>query len=46
MDTRYLPPQIGQHSEEVLKEAGYTAAEISSLFTSGAAFQATPSIRP
>ena len=30
-------PKLGQHTREILAEAGYTPAEIESLLTSGAA---------
>jgi crotonobetainyl-CoA:carnitine CoA-transferase CaiB-like acyl-CoA transferase len=33
---RHLPPAIGQHTEDVLREAGYTPDEISHLRSAGA----------
>ena len=30
-------PKLGEHTSEVLAEAGYTAAEIDTMITSGAA---------
>jgi len=35
-DIRRLPPRLGEHSLEVLREAGYSAAEIDALLASGA----------
>jgi crotonobetainyl-CoA:carnitine CoA-transferase CaiB-like acyl-CoA transferase len=35
-DIRRLPPRVGEHSLEVLREAGYDAAEIDALLASGA----------
>jgi crotonobetainyl-CoA:carnitine CoA-transferase CaiB-like acyl-CoA transferase len=33
---RLMPPRLGEHTEEVLGAAGYSAAEIASLRTEGA----------
>jgi crotonobetainyl-CoA:carnitine CoA-transferase CaiB-like acyl-CoA transferase len=33
---RRLPPRLGEHSVEILREAGLGAAEIDALLTSGA----------
>jgi crotonobetainyl-CoA:carnitine CoA-transferase CaiB-like acyl-CoA transferase len=30
------PPAVGEHSEEVLREAGFSAAEVAALKKSGA----------
>jgi len=37
---RRRPPRFGQHTSEVLAEAGYTEAEIEALIASGAALDA------
>src|SRR5581483_9146965 len=34
---RRLPPRVGEHSEEILREAGFGDAEIAALLASGAA---------
>ncbi|GMW08163.1 MAG: CoA transferase [Gammaproteobacteria bacterium] len=39
-DVRRLPPRLGEHSAEVLKEAGYAQSEIDALLASGATRQA------
>ena len=36
-DYRLAPPMVGQHSRELLAEAGYSAAEIQALFAQGVA---------
>ena len=33
---RLAPSTLGQHTEEVLAELGYSAAEIAALYTTGA----------
>ncbi|HYB69282.1 MAG TPA: CoA transferase, partial [Candidatus Bathyarchaeia archaeon] len=33
---RRLPPRLGEHSEEILREAGFTAGEIAALLATGA----------
>ena len=33
---RRLPPRLGEHSAEILKEAGFAQTEIDALFASGA----------
>ncbi len=38
--TRYLPPRVGEHSIEVLREAGFSQADIDLLVASGATVQA------
>jgi crotonobetainyl-CoA:carnitine CoA-transferase CaiB-like acyl-CoA transferase len=35
-DVRRLQPRLGEHSEEVLTEAGLSADEIAAMFESGA----------
>jgi crotonobetainyl-CoA:carnitine CoA-transferase CaiB-like acyl-CoA transferase len=39
-DVRRLQPRLGEHTAEVLGEAGYDAAAIDGLLKSGAARQA------
>jgi crotonobetainyl-CoA:carnitine CoA-transferase CaiB-like acyl-CoA transferase len=39
-DVRRPPPRLGEHSVEVLREAGYAPTEIEALLASGAASQA------
>ena len=39
-DVRRPPPRLGEHSVEVLREAGYESAEIEAMLASGAASQA------
>src|SRR5262249_50026956 len=34
---RHLPPRLGEHSGEILREAGFGAGEIDALFAAGAA---------
>jgi len=34
---RRLPPRLGEHSEEILREAGFDADRIAALLSSGAA---------
>jgi crotonobetainyl-CoA:carnitine CoA-transferase CaiB-like acyl-CoA transferase len=34
---RLLPPRLGEHSGEILREAGLAATEIDTLFAAGAA---------
>jgi crotonobetainyl-CoA:carnitine CoA-transferase CaiB-like acyl-CoA transferase len=41
---RRLPPRLGEHSAEVLAEAGYSDAEIETLFAGGASRPALPSL--
>ena len=36
------PPLLGQHTRQVLREAGYSAAEIDNLTHAGLVFQASP----
>jgi crotonobetainyl-CoA:carnitine CoA-transferase CaiB-like acyl-CoA transferase len=49
-DVRRLPPRLGEHSREILREAGLDTAEIDALLASGAArggpLDATPTSRP
>ncbi len=40
-DVRRLPPRLGEHTTEVLHEAGLSEADIQSLFSSGGAVQAS-----
>ena len=40
---RRLPPRLGEHSIEILGEAGLSAAEIEALLASGATRRAEPS---
>jgi crotonobetainyl-CoA:carnitine CoA-transferase CaiB-like acyl-CoA transferase len=35
-EIRRHPPRLGEHSVEVLREAGYSASEIDDMVTSGA----------
>jgi crotonobetainyl-CoA:carnitine CoA-transferase CaiB-like acyl-CoA transferase len=37
---RRLPPELGQHTREVLAEAGYSAEQIERLLADGAAVAA------
>jgi crotonobetainyl-CoA:carnitine CoA-transferase CaiB-like acyl-CoA transferase len=39
-DVRRLPPRLGEHTREILAEAGLTAAEADALLGSGAAREA------
>ena len=41
-DIRRHPPRLGEHSAEVLGEAGYTAAEVAAMIRSGATVAAGP----
>ncbi|MFB6105566.1 MAG: CaiB/BaiF CoA transferase family protein [Halobacteriaceae archaeon] len=36
MEVRHRPPRLGEHGEEVLREIGYSAAEVEELVASGA----------
>jgi crotonobetainyl-CoA:carnitine CoA-transferase CaiB-like acyl-CoA transferase len=31
-----MPPSVGQHTDDVLKEAGFSAADIAQMRTAGA----------
>jgi len=33
---RRLPPRLGEHSEEILREAGFSPDEVAALLSSGA----------
>jgi len=35
-EVRRLPPRLGEHSVEVLREAGFTQSEIEAMLASGA----------
>jgi crotonobetainyl-CoA:carnitine CoA-transferase CaiB-like acyl-CoA transferase len=35
-ELRYLPPQVGEHTDQVLEELGYSSAEVAALRSSGA----------
>ena len=35
-EIRRLPPRLGEHSLEILREAGFSAAEIAAMLASGA----------
>jgi crotonobetainyl-CoA:carnitine CoA-transferase CaiB-like acyl-CoA transferase len=37
LEVRQAPPLLGQHTEEILREAGFTAEEISAMLAAGAA---------
>jgi crotonobetainyl-CoA:carnitine CoA-transferase CaiB-like acyl-CoA transferase len=39
-DVRRLPPRLGEHSVELLKEAGLSQAEIDAMLESGATLRA------
>jgi crotonobetainyl-CoA:carnitine CoA-transferase CaiB-like acyl-CoA transferase len=39
---RRHPPRLGEHTEELLRELGYSAAEVQSLIQSGAAVRLKP----
>ena len=39
-DVRHLPPRLGEHSIELLKEAGLSQAEIDAMLESGATLRA------
>ncbi|HET9316163.1 MAG TPA: CoA transferase, partial [Vicinamibacteria bacterium] len=38
-EVRRLPPRLGEHTREVLAEAGFTEAEVGALLGAGAARQ-------
>ncbi|MDX1434736.1 MAG: hypothetical protein R3286_20015, partial [Gammaproteobacteria bacterium] len=43
---RRLPPRLGEHSAEILREAGYSEAELDGMIASGAVVQgAAPEVR-
>jgi crotonobetainyl-CoA:carnitine CoA-transferase CaiB-like acyl-CoA transferase len=45
-EIRRLPPGLGEHSVEVLAEAGFGAGEIDAMLASGATAQPTPAAAP